>query len=446
MKEIKIITIGGGSSYTPELAEGFINNFKNMPIKEWWLVDIDENDGPEKLDIIFKLIKRMFKKAGLENVSIRKTLNLVEALKDGADFVTTQLRVGQSNARVKDELIPIKHGMLGQETNGIGGLFKGLRTIPVIWDIIEKVKKHADGAWIVNFTNPSGMVTESVFYKKKYHRFIGVCNLPIHMRIAIAEVMGLDSWKDLQVDAAGFNHFVYFMSFMHKNKELFPKLQKMLDEGTLDKAINMKNVDDVDWNPILVKHLKAIPCAYHKYYYKRDLMIGAEKEAFKTNEVRAQVVQGIEKSLFDKYKDPNLAEKPKELEERGGAYYSTVAVGVVNAIYNDTNEEFVVSTLNNKLFVKNLPNDYVVETTTIIGKDGPKPVDREINAPENAMGLLKTMKTYDRLVIDAIAEKSKDKAIFAALIHPLSHDDILTEKVFNELFEAHKKYLEYFNK
>ena len=175
-------------------------------------------------------------------------------------------------------------------------------------------------------------------------------------------------------------------------------------------------------------------------------MIESEKEAFKTNEVRAQVVQRIEKTLFEKYRDPNLNVKPEELQERGGAYYSTVAVGVVNAIYNDSNEEFVVSTLNDKLLVKNLPNDYVVETTTRIGKNGPIPVERDINAPENAMGLLRTMKTYDRLVIDAIAETSKEEAIFASLIHPISHDDVLTVTVFNELFEDHKEYVEYFNK
>ena len=171
-------------------------------------------------------------------------------------------------------------------------------------------------------------------------------------------------------------------------------------------------------------------------------MINAEKKAFKSNEVRTQVVQRIEKTLFEKYQDPNLSEKPEELQERGCAYYSTVAVGVVNTIYNDTNEEFIVSTINNKSFVSNLPNDYVVEVTIKISKNGPMPVDREIKVPESTLGLLSLMKTFDRTVIDAIYKKDKNKTIFAVIIIPLSHDDILSEKVFHELFEAHSKYLD----
>ncbi len=159
MKKLKIVTIGGGSSYTPELLEGFIKRYSELPVSELWLVDVDE--GKEKLDIIYQLCQRMVAKAGVP-MTIYKTLDRRQALRD-ADFVTTQLRVGQLKARELDEQIPLSHGYLGQETNGAGGLFKGLRTIPVILDIIKDIEEICPQAWVVNFTNPAGMLTEAVY-------------------------------------------------------------------------------------------------------------------------------------------------------------------------------------------------------------------------------------------------------------------------------------------
>ena len=215
-KGIKIVTIGGGSSYTPELIEGFIKRYSELQVREIWLVDIEE--GKDKLDIVGSLAKRMVLKANLP-IEIHLTLDRKLALK-GADFVTTQFRVGQLDARVLDERIPGKHGMLGQETNGAGGLFKALRTVPVIFDIIEDIKKLCPEAWLINFTNPVGVVTEAVFRYAEFERYIGVCNVPINMQNHFAEVLKVKS-KDIIPYFAGLNHMSYVLGIYHKKVFVF---------------------------------------------------------------------------------------------------------------------------------------------------------------------------------------------------------------------------------
>ena len=203
-KKLKIVTIGGGSSYTPELMEGMINRQDRLNIKELWLVDIEE--GKEKLEIVGEMAKRMVKAAGLD-WEIHLTTDRRLALKD-ADFVTTQFRVGQLDARIRDERIPGKYGLIGQETNGAGGIFKAFRTIPVILDIIEDMKELAPNAWLINFTNPAGMVTEAAIKVGGWERTIGLCNVPIGSYKTNHEAMGYD--KDAEIlfhKYAGLNHF-----------------------------------------------------------------------------------------------------------------------------------------------------------------------------------------------------------------------------------------------
>lgn len=187
-KGVKIVTIGGGSSYTPELVEGFIKRYVSLPVRELWLVDIPE--GKEKLEIVGGLAKRMIKEAGLP-IDVHLTLDRREALKN-ADFVTTQLRVGLLEARAKDERIPLKYGVIGQETNGPGGLFKGLRTIPVILDIVKDMEELCPNAWLINFTNPAGMVTEAVLRHSNWKKIVGLCNVPVGMKMGIADQLGVE--------------------------------------------------------------------------------------------------------------------------------------------------------------------------------------------------------------------------------------------------------------
>src|SRR5579875_1043669 len=271
-KGVKIVTIGGGSSYTPELVEGFIKRYDELPVRELWLVDIPA--GEEKLNIVGNLAKRMVEKAGVP-IDIHLTLNRREAMKD-ADFVTTQFRVGLLDARAKDERIPLKYNVIGQETNGPGGLFKGLRTIPVILDICKDMEELCPNAWLVNFTNPAGMVTEAVLRYSNIQKVVGLCNVPVGIRMGIAEMFDVEPER-IQVDFAGLNHMVFGLNVYLDGVSILDEvIEKMANP---DNSLSMKNIAALGWEPEFLRGLKAIPCPYHRYYYKTKEMLEEEREA-----------------------------------------------------------------------------------------------------------------------------------------------------------------------
>lgn len=430
---IKIVTIGGGSSYTPELVEGFIKRFDTMPVRELWLVDIEE--GKEKLEIVGALAKRMVEAAGVP-MEIHLTLDRREALKD-ADFVTTQMRVGQLDARILDERIPAKYGMLGQETNGAGGVFKALRTVPVIYAIIEDMKELCPEAWMINFTNPAGIVSEAVFRYAEFDRFIGVCNVPINLTNHFAEVLDVKV-KDIIPYFAGLNHMSYVLNVFYKNKDHLPKIIEQMKE----KQITMNNIDPLAWELDFIDELGVYPSPYHKYFYYYEEMYNKFIKQYNEGSTRAEHVKEIEKTLFEKYKDLSLDVKPKELEERGGAYYSDVACSVIDSIYNDKREYHVVNTVNEG-YITDLPDGCAVEITCRITKHGPIPVYIG-RLPLEIKGLVQDMKTFEEVLVDAIYEKNLAKAKLALQINPLTKSIKEASKCFDELVEAHRKYLDYY--
>lgn len=427
---IKIVTIGGGSSYTPELVEGFIKRYDELPVKELWLVDIE--DGEEKLEIVSNLARRMVKRANID-MKIFHTLNRKEALK-GADFVTTQFRVGQLDARIKDEKIPLSHGLIGQETNGAGGLFKALRTIPVILDIINDIQKLCSDAWLINFTNPVGIVSEAIFRYTNFKKYIGLCNVPIGIKNNLAKVLELDSNK-IDIDFAGLNHMVYGLNVKINGKDI---TNKALDRY-IDANISMKNIKDIEFNKDFIKSLGVIPCPYHRYYYKSLEMLDIELKEFKDGKTRGQVVKELEKELFEIYKDENLDMKPPQLEKRGGAYYSDAACNLINSIYNDKGDIQVVNTLNNGA-INDFKDDEVVEISCVITKDGPKPIHIG-NLPTAISGLLRQIKSFELLTAKAAAMKDYNIAYLALCINPLTPSDDVAKVVFDELMDAHSEYI-----
>lgn len=432
-KGIKIVTIGGGSSYTPELVEGFIKRYDQLPIRELWLVDIEE--GKEKLEIVGNLAKRMVKEAGVA-MEIHLTLDRREALPN-ADFVTTQFRVGQLDARVLDERIPAKYGMLGQETNGAGGLFKALRTIPVIYSIIDDMKELCEEAWLINFTNPAGIVSEAVFRYAEFDRFIGVCNVPINLTNHFAEVLNVKV-KDLIPYFAGLNHLSYVLNVYNKSKDRLPEII----EDMKDKQITMNNIDPLAWDLDFVDQLGIYPSPYHKYFYYYEEMYDKFIKQYNEGSTRAEIVKGIEATLFEKYKDLDLKVKPKELEERGGAYYSDVACSVIDSIYNDKREYHVVNTINEG-YITDLPDGCAIEITCRMTKHGPIPVYIG-RLPNEIKGLVQHMKTFEISLVDAIFEKDLKKAKLALQINPLTRSITNASKAFDELVIAHRKYLDYY--
>lgn len=430
---IKVVTIGGGSSYTPELVEGFINRYKELPIKELWLVDIEE--GKQKLEIVGELAKRMVKKAKVP-IDIFLTLDRRSALKD-ADFVTTQFRVGQLDARIKDEKIPAKYNMLGQETLGAGGVFKALRTIPVIFDIIKDIKELCPNAWLINFTNPAGIVSEAVFRYCDFNQFIGVCNVPINLTNHFAKTLKVKP-KDIIPYFGGLNHMSYVFNVFHRHKN-------RLNEIILDlkkKQITMKNIDKLDWDLNFIEKIGVYPSPYHKYYYYYEEMYDKFMKNYKNNNTRAEQVKEIEKQLFEKYKNPNLSDKPKELEERGGAYYSDVACNVISSIYNDKKDYQVINTINEG-YITDLPNGCAIEITARITKHGPIPVYIG-RLPDGIKGLVQSMKVFEQLLVDAVYEKDLEKAKFALQINPLTKSIKNASLAFEDLVIAHKEHLKYY--
>ena len=432
---IKIVTIGGGSSYTPELVEGFIKRYDKLPVRELWLVDIEE--GREKLEIVGNLAKRMVEKAEIP-MQVHLSFNRREALVD-ADFVTTQIRVGLLDARVKDESIPLKHGMLGQETNGAGGMLKAFRTIPVLLDIDKDISELCPNAWMINFTNPAGMVTEAIVRYGKNKKVIGLCNVPIGMEKAVASIMNVDHSR-VRVDFAGLNHMVYGLNMYVDGENVTKEVVKGISEGRLGQIV--KNVKDFNWVPEFIEALGVIPCPYHKYYYQKQEILNDEIKEFKKGQARAEVVKKVEKELFELYKDPNLSIKPLQLEKRGGAYYSDAACRLITSIYNDTRDIQAVDVRNNGA-IQGIPNDSVVEISSIITKDGPKPLNIG-ELPIAINGLIQEIKTFERLTIEAAIEGDYGKALLALTTNPLTTSDKVAKVVLDELLEAHKDYLPQF--
>ena len=438
-QKLKIVTIGGGSSYTPELLEGFIKRYHELPVTELWLVDVEE--GQHKLDIIHALCERMVEKAGVP-MKVYKTLNRREALKD-ASFVTTQLRVGQLQAREKDERIPLSHGYLGQETNGAGGLFKGLRTIPVIFDIIRDVEEICPNAWVINFTNPAGMVTEAVYRHTGFKRFIGVCNIPIGMKMFITDVLKLGKEDALSIDLFGLNHMVFIRDVLVNGESRFAELLDGVASGRLT-ANTVKNIFDMPFSEGLIRALNLLPCSYLLYYFKQKEMLAIEMGEYYKGGARAQVVQKVEKQLFELYKDPDLKVKPKELELRGGAYYSDAACEVINAIYNDKQEEHYVN-IPHHGHIENIPADWAVEMTCLIGRDGATPHPRLTRFDENVMGLIQTIKGFEMAASRAALSGEFNDVLLALNLSPLIHSDRDAEVLAKEMLLAHEKWLPNFS-
>lgn len=432
---IKIVTIGGGSSYTPELVEGFIKRYDELPIRELWLVDIPA--GEEKLNIVGALAKRMVEKAGLP-IEVHLTLDRRAALKD-ADFVTTQFRVGLLDARAKDERIPLKYNVIGQETNGPGGLFKGLRTIPVILDICKDMEELCPNAWLVNFTNPAGMVTEAVLRYSNIKKVVGLCNVPVGIRMGIAKMFDVAPER-IHVDFAGLNHMVFGLNvYLDGVSVLDEVIEKMANP---DNALTMKNIVALGWEPEFLQALKAIPCPYHRYYFKTKEMLEEELEAAATVGTRAEVVKQVEKELFELYKDPELAIKPPQLEKRGGAYYSDAACNLINSIYNDKRDIQPVNTRNNGA-IASIPDDSAVEVNCIITKEGPKPISVG-DLPVAVRGLVQQIKSFERVSAEAAVTGNYNTALLAMTINPLVPSDKVAKQILDEMLVAHKEHLPQF--
>ncbi|RUT29664.1 6-phospho-beta-glucosidase [Paenibacillus zeisoli] len=427
---LKIAVIGGGSSYTPELVEGLIQGYHDMPVAELWLVDIEA--GKMKLDIVGNLARRMVRKAGI-HMEVHLTLNRREAIKD-ADFISTQIRVGLLEARKLDEHIPIRHGVVGQETTGPGGMFKALRTIPVILDICRDIEELAPNAWMLNFTNPAGMITEAVTKYSKV-KTVGLCNSPINFQKFLAEVYNVDENRVLP-EFVGINHLHWVTSALVDGEEKLPEILAG------DREYSAKNVPTVGWDSDFLRSLGAVPTYYLKYYYMMTEKYEEMKEALGRDGTRADVVSRVEKELFELYKDEALEEKPKQLEQRGGAYYSEAAVKLMRSLYQGSNDIQTLNVPNGSVY-DFLPEDASIEINCVVTGQGPIPL-MPTNVPEHVKGLLHAVKAYESMAIKAAVSGDRDLALQAITHHPLVPSVAVGRAILDEMLEAHMAHLPLF--
>ena len=435
---LKIVTIGGGSSYTPELIEGYIKRKDQLPIKEIVLVDIEA--GKEKLEIVGEMAKRMVKAAGLD-WKVELTLDRKAALQ-GADFVTTQFRVGLLDARVKDERIPLSHGVLGQETNGAGGMFKAFRTIPVILDIIKDMKEICPDAWLVNFTNPAGMVTEAAIMHGGWKKTVGLCNVPIGHCSTASEKLGIPE-EELFFKFAGINHFHWHRVWDKTGKERTAELIDLIyGPNQSEEDSHLKNIHNAPFHYEQIKDLGLLPCGYHRYYYIEDEMLNHSIEEFEKGETRAQVVKETEARLFELYKDPQLDHKPDELSQRGGTHYSDAACEIIASIQNDKRTDMVVSTENNGT-ITDLPYDSIVEVSGAVTAHGVESYNWGAFPPA-ARGIIQNMKAMEETVIRAAIDGDYGAALQAFTINPLVPGGTIAKTLLDEMLYAHRDYLPQF--
>lgn len=425
---MKISVIGGGSTYTPELVNGFLQRTSAFPLRELWLVDID----PERLRVVGEFAQRMVAAQG-SPFEIHLTTDRRRALQDSS-YVTTQLRVGMMPARRNDEYLGQRHGLIGQETTGVGGMAKALRTIPVILDIAREMREVAPNALLANFTNPAGLVTQALSQYVPEITAVGVCNVPINAKMHMLE--RLEKQLDTKIDpkrgelkTLGLNHLSWHRGLTLDGEDVWNTiLQAELAE--------LRAEEDPEWSPRLIESLRVIPNYYLQYFYYTDRKLAEQK---KWPPPRAEQVQEIEKGLLQQYADPAITQMPADLMKRGGAYYSTVATQLLNAHYNDLDETHVVNIAHNGA-VPGYPAHWVLEMPCNVNRSGVQPLAAD-PLPEACFGLLAQVKAYELLTVQAAVHGDRDAAYQALITNPLGPKPDRAQAVLEDLLETNKQYL-----
>ena len=415
---MRLTVVGGGSTYTPELVDGFARLRDLLPVDELVLVDPDEH----RLELVGGMARRMLARAG-HPASVVTTSDVDAGVRD-ADVVLLQLRVGGQAARDRDETWPLECGCIGQETTGAGGLAKALRTVPVVLDIADRVRRLArPDAWIVDFTNPVGIVTRALL--QEGHRAVGLCNVAIGFQRSFAAELDVTP-AEVRLDHVGLNHLTWIRGVQVRGVEVLPQL---LDEHGDELA------DRVDMPVRLLRDLGAIPSYYLRYYYFHDTVV-AEQRGHGT---RAAEVSAIERELLDLYADPAVDTKPALLEQRGGAYYSEAAVDLVASLLGDRGDTQVVNVRNDGV-LPFLPDDAVVEVPCRVGASGAQPLPVAPLAPLYA-GLVGHVFGYEELALEAAVRGGRDRVVRALLAHPLVGQLDLAEGLADRLLTENAAFL-----
>ncbi|HJW22421.1 MAG TPA: 6-phospho-beta-glucosidase [Candidatus Limnocylindrales bacterium] len=425
---VKLAVVGGGSTYTPELIEGIARRSDRLPVDELVLFDID----PERLEIVGGLAGRMLARLGWPGHLVLSG-SQPEAI-DGANFVLIQLRVGGQAARLVDETLPPRYGTIGQETTGAGGFAKALRTVPLVLSIAEDVgRRAAAGAWIVDFTNPVGIVTQALL--DEGHRAIGLCNVAIGFQREFARRYGVEPER-VELEHVGLNHLSWERAVRVDGVDRLPEI---LDGGGPDELAGW-----VGSPAEIIRVTRSIPSYYLKYFYRFDEVLRDQVDGAHT---RAVEVMDIEGELLDMYRNPNLDTKPKLLERRGGAFYSEAAAQLIASLHDGRGDVQVVDIRNGPRpgtggprALPDLPDAAVVEVPARITREGAVPLELAPLAPE-MRGLVQAVKAYEELTIEAARTGSRDVALRALLANPLVARWSIANALLEPLLEANRRYL-----
>ena len=420
---IKVAVIGGGSTYTPELIEGIANRADRLPVDELVLMDLNG----ERLELIAGLARRIMSRLGWPG-RITATQSREEAI-EGASFVLVQLRIGGQQARLLDETVPPRFGTIGQETTGAGGFAKALRTVPVILELGELTdRRGAPGAWLVDFTNPVGIVTQALL--DEGHRAVGLCNVAIGFQRRLAQRFSVEPEK-VQLGHVGLNHLTWVRSVDVDGVDRLPEL--------IGHAIDSLSEEAGGIPADLIRALGAVPSSYLRYYYCFDEVLREQRSG---DHSRAADVMDIENRLLELYADPTLDTKPALLENRGGAFYSEAAAQLMASLHDGRGDAQVVDTLNAGA-IPDLPDAAVVEVPARIDREGPHPVRMAPLAPE-MRALVQHAKAYEELAVQAAKTGDRDVALRALMANPLVGRYDVAAPLLDELLSVNAAYLPQF--
>lgn len=427
---MKISIIGGGSTYTPELIDGFISRAEHISLKELWLMDIDR----KRLEIVGGFAQRMVR-AKSAPFKIVLSTNQRESITSAA-YVITQLRVGIMPARRGDEYLGKRHGLIGQETTGVGGMACALRTIPLILSIAKDMRETAPGALLVNFTNPTGLVTEALQRHAPDVPAVGVCNVGIttkmEMLASLKPSLGHISDERASLKTLGLNHLTWYYGFTLDGEDIWPNIFN-------DFLEKVKQEKYPEWDYRKIESLGMIPNYYLQYFYDTETKLKAQ-EAWPPS--RAEEVLVIEKDLLTGYADPSLTEPPADLLKRGGAFYSTLATQLINSHHNDLGRTHIVNIRNGDA-VPSYPADWVLEMPAVVDRAGIHPIQAD-PLPASCFELVSLVKKYEILTVQAAVNGDRNAAYQALLAHPLGPGADKVQEVLDDLLKTNQQWLPQF--
>src|SRR5580693_6407068 len=415
---MKLAVVGGGSTYTPELVDGIARLTGDIKITELVLMDPDQS----RLSVVGPFSARIMSRYG-HPASVSWTSDL-DAAVDGAGAVLLQLRVGGQATRHRDETWPLECGCIGQETTGAGGFAKALRTVPVVLDVAARVRERAAAdAWIIDFTNPVGIVTRALL--DAGHRAIGLCNVAIGYQRLFASLLDVQP-SAVELDHVGLNHLTWERAAFVDGVDQLPALL----------AAHGEEIAGHTGLPLAVtQEVRAVPSYYLRYFWAHDAVVEEERG----RETRAQAVAEIERQLLSMYADPSLDTKPELLTHRGGAFYSEAAVALLASLLTDTGDRQVVNVRNNGT-LPFLSDAAVIEVTSTIGSAGAVPVPVAPVSPLMS-GLIAHVSAYEELAVDAALRGGRDRVAAALLAHPLVGQYDMAQKLTDRLLAENAAFL-----